>query len=365
MFDHPLTRRSVLSGMVIGMSALVLPKLLWAGDAGHGTAPAISADQALQLLKDGNTRFLAGKSEHPNLTPQRIADTSANGQHPFVTIISCSDSRVPVEHLFDRGIGDLFVIRVAGNVADTDEIGTAEYGTGHLFTPLILVLGHTKCGAVTAVVKGDKVGGSIPKLVDNIIPAAQRSKDKGLTGDALIVDAIRENVYQSITDLLSHSEELSHLEHEGKVKVVGAVYHIEDGTVEWLNPESRPVAHSSTASVASDAIAGEIKQTVQAWAQAWASRNVGKYLEFYSVEDFFTEKFSNRAAWERNRVKMLKDVGAIRVALTDIQVAVLDPRNARSTFTQEYRSKNYQDKTRKTLILQKEDGAWKITRESD
>ncbi|MEO5331024.1 MAG: carbonic anhydrase [Magnetococcus sp. YQC-5] len=244
MCEQHWTRRGILAGMAVGMGSLVVPKLTWATDpvkdskpggaAAKHAAPAIGPDQALQLLKEGNARFLAGKSERPNLTPQRIAETFAKGQHPFVTIISCSDSRVPVEHIFDRGIGDLFVVRVAGNVADTDEIGTTEYGAGHLITPLILVLGHTKCGAVTAVVKGDKVGGNIPKLVDNIIPAAERSKAKGLTGDALIQDAIRENVQQSIQDLLSNSEELYHLRHANKVKMVGAVYHIENGTVEWL-----------------------------------------------------------------------------------------------------------------------------------
>ncbi|MBF0185517.1 MAG: carbonic anhydrase [Magnetococcales bacterium] len=217
--------------MVAGMGALVLPKLPWASGAAQ---PSMTPDQALQLLKEGHARFMAGKTERPNLTPQRIAETFSKGQHPFVTIISCSDSRVPVEHIFDRGIGDLFVIRVAGNVADTDEIGTTEYGAGHLMTPLVLVLGHTKCGAVTAVVKGDQVGGSIPQLVDNIVPAAERAKAKGLTGDALILDAIRENVQQSINDLLTRSQELSHLQHAGTVKVIGALYRIEDGAIEWL-----------------------------------------------------------------------------------------------------------------------------------
>ncbi|MEO5338899.1 MAG: carbonic anhydrase [Magnetococcus sp. MYC-9] len=233
MCNHSVTRRTLLTGMAAGVGALMLPGLSWASGPA-AAAPTVTPDQALQWLQEGNARFLAGKSERPNLSPTRIADTFVNGQHPFATIISCSDSRVPVEHLFDRGIGDLFVIRVAGNVADTDEIGTTEYGAGHLHTPLILVLGHTKCGAVTAVVKGDSVGGSIPKLVDNIIPAAKRSKEKGLTGDALVLDAIRENVFQSMQDLLANSEELRHLEHAGKVKMVGALYHIEDGSMEWL-----------------------------------------------------------------------------------------------------------------------------------
>ncbi|MEO5378907.1 MAG: carbonic anhydrase [Magnetococcus sp. DMHC-6] len=235
MCNHLLSRRKILTGVAVGLSAIVLPKLSWGASdpVSHPTAE-ISPEQALQLLKEGNARFLAGKPERPNLTLERIEETFSKGQHPFVTIVSCSDSRVPVEHIFDRGIGDLFVIRVAGNVADTDEIGTAEYGAGHLVTPLILVLGHTKCGAVTAVVKGDKVEGSIPKLVDNIIPAAERSKAKGLTGDALVLDVIKENVQQSINDLLTNSKELFNLRKEGKVKMVGAIYHIENGKVEWL-----------------------------------------------------------------------------------------------------------------------------------
>ncbi|MBF0424043.1 MAG: carbonic anhydrase, partial [Magnetococcales bacterium] len=169
----------------------------WLGAEEMKMTPA----QAIDVLKAGNKRFVEGRTERPNLTRERLIDTFNNGQHPFVTIISCSDSRVPVEHIFDRGIGDLFVIRVAGNVVDIDEIGTTEYGAGHLGTPLILVMGHTKCGAVTAVVKGDKVGGFIPRLVGHITPAAKRSQAKGLAGDDLILDAIKENVRQTMEDL--------------------------------------------------------------------------------------------------------------------------------------------------------------------
>ncbi len=187
------------------------------------------------MLKAGNKRFVEGRSERPNLTRERLLETFNKGQHPVATIISCSDSRVPVEHVFDQGIGDLFVIRVAGNVVDIDEIGTTEYGAGHLGTPLVLVMGHTKCGAVTAVVKGDKVGGFIPRLVGHIVPAAKRSQAKGLAGDDLILDAIKENVRQTVEDLTTHSEEVHHLSKEGKIKIAGALYHIENGVVEWLS----------------------------------------------------------------------------------------------------------------------------------
>lgn len=199
-----------------------------------GATPVSSPEQALQRLQEGNRRFTAGKSVHPDLTPARLQETTVGGQHPFATILGCSDSRVPPEAIFDQGVGDLFVVRVAGNVADTDEIATAEYGCGHLGTPLLVVMGHTKCGAVTAVVKGEEVGGSLPRLVDNIIAPVKRAKAKKLEGDALIDAAIRENVRQSISDLQKRSKELSHLLHEGKLKVVGAIYHIDSGEVEWI-----------------------------------------------------------------------------------------------------------------------------------
>src|SRR5262245_28073525 len=135
-------------------------KVLFGTDAGSGVGP----EAALKMLQEGNARFVAGKARHPHEDQGRRNET-ASGQHPFASILSCSDSRDPVEVTFDEGVGDLFVVRVAGNVADTDEIASLEYGAEHLGTQLIAVLGHTKCGAVTAVVNEDKLGGSLPQLV--------------------------------------------------------------------------------------------------------------------------------------------------------------------------------------------------------
>ncbi len=196
-------------------------------------AAAISADDALKMMKEGNERYATDKMTHPHAGAARRQETS-KGQTPFATVLGCSDSRAPVEEVFDRGIGDLFIVRVAGNVSNVDELGTAEYGAGHLHIPLIVVLGHTKCGAVTAVAKGAEVGGNIKALVSGIIPAASRSKAKGLKDDALVSDAITENVWQSITDMFAKSEEIRELVHAGKVKVVGAVYDLESGKVTWL-----------------------------------------------------------------------------------------------------------------------------------
>ena len=196
---------------------------------------SISANEALQMLKDGNQRFIDGKSIHPHSDFERIKEVST-GQKPFVTINGCSDSRVPPELIFDQGFGDVFVVRNAGNVSDTDEVGTIEYGTEHLGTNLVVVVGHTKCGAVTAVAKGDSVGGSIPKLVDNIVPAVEKVKHLHQNEEYTkwINEAIIENVNQSIQDILAKSEIVSHLVKEGKVKIVGAIYDVETGKVTFI-----------------------------------------------------------------------------------------------------------------------------------
>jgi carbonic anhydrase len=103
---------------------------------------AVSIEQAEKMLREGNQRFASGKMKYPNLDDSRLRQVSS-GQNPYATVITCSDSRVPVEHIFDAGLGDIFVIRVAGNVCDVDEIGSIEYGIGHLYTPVLVVLGHT------------------------------------------------------------------------------------------------------------------------------------------------------------------------------------------------------------------------------
>ena len=229
--------------------------MLWLALAGLAGAPALvragevpDADQALKELQKGNARFAKGKMLQLRRDQARRGET-AKGQHPFVTVLTCSDSRLPPEIVFDQGLGDVFTVRVAGNVADVDEIGTIEYGVGHLQTPLCVVLGHTACGAVTAVVKGAEVHGNIPALVDNIIPAVEstRQQHPELSGDQLIPAAIEANVFQSIADILTHSEEVRGLVKEGKLRVLGAVYDIQTGKVRWLGVHPGQVALLSTA----------------------------------------------------------------------------------------------------------------------
>lgn len=199
--------------------------------------PDITTPQdALKRLKEGNLRYVAGTSTFPNLNAARRQDVTANGQHPIATVVGCSDSRCPVEFIFDQGIGDIFVVRVAGNVCANDEIGSIEFGVIHAGSPLCVVLGHSHCRAVTTVASNAEVHGSIPKLVEPINrPVAQARADlpdASLAG--LVAHATKLNVLQAIADLKSGSPAIRQMEDEGKVMVVGAIYDIESGAVEWL-----------------------------------------------------------------------------------------------------------------------------------
>jgi carbonic anhydrase len=196
----------------------------------------VSPDKALQWLKEGNERFAAGKPERPNSDEARRVDTARNGQQPFAAVLACADSREPVEMLFDRGIGDLFVVRVAGNVSASSEVASLEYGAEHLGVPLIVVLGHTKCGAVAAAVDNAALHGSLPELIDRIKPAVAeaRKENPNLSGAELLTAAIRANVRRSMAELLRTSETLRKLSESGKLQIVGGVYDIETGRVEWL-----------------------------------------------------------------------------------------------------------------------------------
>jgi len=211
----------------------------------QGTKPG--PGEVLKMLKDGNARFYGGDATYPHTNKERIelAGKSDQGKFAYATVISCSDSRVPVELLFDAGVMDIFVIRVAGNVCDTDEIGSIEYGLAHVNTPVLVVLGHSQCGAVTAVTRalngeGHQLERNIPPLVDNIIPAVKKTIEAHpeIHGDDIVPLAIEENVWQGIEDLFRKSPAVRNLVNEGKTKVVGAIYEVGTGQVKWL-PEER------------------------------------------------------------------------------------------------------------------------------
>jgi carbonic anhydrase len=179
---------------------------------------------------NGNQRFVNGWPDRPNQSAYRRREV-VGGQHPFAVILSCSDSRVPPEIVFDQGLGDLFVMRVAGNVLSGVVIGSVEYAVEHLQVPLVTVLGHDSCGAVTEAVKGVHLPGHLGALIEVLRPAVDIAKAHG--GD-VVSHAIDANVRITVTQLKESQPILAPWVNDGKVKIVGARYHLESGVVNLL-----------------------------------------------------------------------------------------------------------------------------------
>ena len=189
------------------------------------------AKAALFQLMVGNLRFAAGTPKHPHQDPQRRQELSAK-QSPLAAILCCSDSRVPPEIIFDQGLGDLFIVRVAGNAAAfSDVIASLEYAVDHLHTPLVLVLGHQNCGAVTAALEGAELEGSLGKLIAAIKPAVELSQHQ--PGDRLD-NAIRTNIQLSLKNILKFSPIIATAVQHGEVELSGAYYSLHSGRVEFL-----------------------------------------------------------------------------------------------------------------------------------
>lgn len=195
-----------------------------------------SAEDALTKLKDGNKRYMAGASSVLRIDPVRREQTATKGQKPVATILGCSDSRVPPEIVFDQKFGNLFIIRVAGNVTGTSEIASAEFGVQYLGTPLVVVLGHSACGAVQAAVEKTPLDGKLPKLVELISPAVDQVKkaNSKLTGKELMEAAVEQNVRYQMSELTSKSDVLKKALADKKVMIVGAIRDINSGNVRWL-----------------------------------------------------------------------------------------------------------------------------------
>ncbi|NYT03036.1 MAG: carbonic anhydrase [Methanosarcinales archaeon] len=188
----------------------------------------MTAEEALSLLVEGNARFVEGGAEHPNQSAERVAEVTA-GQHPFAGVVGCSDSRVPPEIIFDQGIGDLFVIRTAGQVMDDATLGSIEYAVEHLHVPLIVVLGHDSCGAVTAAVEGGEAEGHLVSIVEGIAPAVEAA---GNESDVLN-SAIDANIDMVVENLKSSQPILAQAASEGQVQIMGARYHLDTGMVDF------------------------------------------------------------------------------------------------------------------------------------
>lgn len=202
----------------------------------HGTVGSHpqtnSSIQSLISLLSGNGRYLSD-SISPPISAALRNDLAVNGQHPYAIVITCSDSRVPAELIFDAGLGEIFVIRTAGNVVSDFEIGSVEYGAEHLGSPLVLVLGHSNCGAVTAATEGGEAGGRIQAIVNEISPAVEQARASGATEANLLNKAIEYNVLNSIARL-NQSEILQELQAEGRLAIIGGVYDINTGNITIL-----------------------------------------------------------------------------------------------------------------------------------
>lgn len=219
---------------LVSLVAVMLFVMPFSQTFASGEKAGITADAALKQLVEGNARFVEGKLEPKSLGDERRKEL-AKGQHPSAIILSCSDSRVPPEHIFNQGLGDLFVIRVAGNVADAIELGSIEYAAEHLGVPMILVLGHRSCGAVTASVASSSAEGNIDAIVKKINPAVEIAKKKAKDKDSLLNTAIDENAILTAKTLTEKSAILKHLVDAGKLKIVVGVYDLASGKVEFLD----------------------------------------------------------------------------------------------------------------------------------
>lgn len=198
--------------------------------AHKGQAQKASADQIWENLAQGNKRYVSGHPRPHNYVAAR--KELVKGQHPKVAVLSCSDSRVPPEILFDQGLGDLFVIRAAGNSADAIGLGSLEYAVEHLGSTVIVVLGHQSCGAVKAACSGDKMPSRNLEAV--VKPVAASCAAAGGKGDVIDI-AVHDHVHRSAMSILAESEILKHAADEGKLSVIEAYYELESGRVVRLH----------------------------------------------------------------------------------------------------------------------------------
>ncbi|MEH2466784.1 carbonic anhydrase [Nostoc sp.] len=231
---HFIERRDFLKLGITGAFGMMLSTsdLLWqveqakAAEIPSTSPESLNPDAALQKLMEGNQRFVQHQPQYPDQSALRLQEV-AQAQHPFATILSCADSRVPAEIVFDQGIGDIFDVRIAGNIATSEAIGSIEYAIVLLGSPLLMVMGHERCGAVTAAVQNQSLLGDIGTFVKAIKPAVEKVKDQ--SGDA-VENAVVANVQYQL-ERLKRSQLLTEQVRSGKLKIVGGRYDLDTGKV--------------------------------------------------------------------------------------------------------------------------------------
>lgn len=200
-------------------------------------------NDALQRLKEGNARYVAGEPSRVRCDPARLREM-ARGQKPFAAVLACSDSRVPVEFVFDQGVGDLFVVRTAGNTAGGHEVASLAFAVAVLKTPVVVVMGHTLCGAIRAAVCPDRIIDELSPIMDEIRPAADRVPGSDRPDpDQAVIDAVaRSHVGDVIAMLADRSPIIREAVEAGTCRVVGALYDTCTGSVEFIEEDDQAAA---------------------------------------------------------------------------------------------------------------------------
>lgn len=200
------------------------------------TQSSLTPDMAVQILKEGNDRFIKNLKANRNLL-QQVNETAA-GQFPFATILSCIDSRTSAELIFDQGLGDIFSIRIAGNILNEDILGSMEFATHVVGTKLIMVLGHTKCGAIVGACNHTEMG-NLTALLKKIEPAIENEKvtieQRDGTNSAFVNNVTEINIHLTIERIRKESPIIANMEQEGNIKIIGGLYDVETGCVNFYN----------------------------------------------------------------------------------------------------------------------------------
>ena len=219
-------------------SYVVLASLVWmnpfaqAADPAHSDQPSVGPAEAISKLKEGNSRYSSGNLQHPGQTTERRTEL-AKTQHPFAAIVCCSDSRVPPEIVFDQGLGDLFIVRVAGNVINDEGLGSLEYTVDHLGTRLILVLGHQRCGAVDAARETIAAKGKAPGHIESLVTAIKPAVESTAKDD--LETTVKANVKNVVKALRSSTPILKAKVDSGEIQVIGGYYSLDTGAVTFLD----------------------------------------------------------------------------------------------------------------------------------
>src|SRR4026209_1188086 len=225
-------KKAHLASCIALASLIGMNQFAFAADPAHPEQPAVAPAEAISKLKEGNSRYTSGNLQHPGQTTERRSELTKS-QHPFAVIVSCSDSRVPPEIVFDQGLGDLCIFRVAGNVIDDNGLGSIEYAVDHLNVRLIVVLGHQSCGAVEAAKETIAAKGKAPGHIESLVTAIKPAVDATAKDD--LDTTIKANVKHVVRALRSSTPILKAKVDSGDVKVVGGYYSLDTGGVTFLD----------------------------------------------------------------------------------------------------------------------------------